>query len=151
MHLRKAGVSFRPEGPKQGCGGSLHCWGAWDNQPLPGTPGWGKEQRSGKGTAIFFLTRFKKQAGSFLGTTLSLFLFLHGSYVESQSQIYMFKDPFSPDHTQKLEDEWLRYFKENCKNPKMVRAFFSLLVDMFIIYPLYKLEQDIQMPRDIQN
>ena len=32
----------------------------------------------------------------------------------------MFKDPFSPDHTQKLEDEWLRYFKKNCKNPKMV-------------------------------
>ena len=35
--------------------------------------------------------------------------------------LYMFKDPFSPDHTQKLEDEWLRYFKKNCKNPKMVR------------------------------
>ena len=34
--------------------------------------------------------------------------------------VYMFKDPFSPDHTQKLEDERLRYFKENCKNPKMV-------------------------------
>ena len=63
-------------------------------------------------------------------------LVLHGSYVESQSQIYMFKDPFSPDHTQKLEDEWLRYFKENCKNPKMVRAFLLcwLICSLFTHY-----------------
>ena len=39
--------------------------------------------------------------------------------------LYMFKDPFSPDHTQKLEDEWLRYFKKNCKNPKMVSHVFG--------------------------
>ena len=37
----------------------------------------------------------------------------------------MFKDPFSPDHTQKLEDAWLRYFKKNCKNPKMVSQVFG--------------------------
>ena len=44
----------------------------------------------------------------------------------------MFKDPFSPDHTQKLEDEWLRYFKKNCKNPKMVRVEFC---GCMFIYP----------------
>ena len=48
----------------------------------------------------------------------------------------MFKDPFSPDHTQKLEDEWLRYFKENCKNPKMVSAFLLcwLICSLFSHY-----------------
>ena len=33
----------------------------------------------------------------------------------------MFKDPFSPDHTLKPEDHWLRYYKRNPKNPRMVR------------------------------
>ena len=52
--------------------------------------------------------------------------------------LYMFKDPFSPDHTQKLDDEWLRYFKKNCKNPKMVSG---ILLCLSIYSFLYKWNQ----------
>ena len=51
----------------------------------------------------------------------------------------MFKDPFSPDHTQKLEDEWLRYFKKNCKNPKMVSGTFSVHLCLNLIGVLLQL------------
>ena len=66
-------------GGAQGCGGWVR-WGTWDNQPLPGTPGWGKEQRSRKGTASLLLLWFK--AGSIFPWQT---LFVHGGDIQSWS------------------------------------------------------------------
>ena len=54
-----------------------HWWGTWDNRPLPGTPGWGKELRSGEGTTVDFLPWFK--------AAFFLYRVVHGGYVESRT------------------------------------------------------------------
>ena len=117
-------------------GAQARVW--WADQCSGGEPGTtsrclellvGERNRDeGKEQPSFFWFGLKRQAGSLLGTNLSFYLFCTWELRRESVRVYMFKDPFSPDHTQKLEDEWLRYFKENCKNPKMVSGTLLCLL-----------------------
>ena len=112
MHGRKAGVSFGPKGAVV-TGGE------------PGTTGRCLELLGGERNRE--VGRNNRPFPALVQSSLVPLSCCTWGLCGESVWVYMFKDPFSPDHTQKLEDEWLRYFKKNCKNPKMVSQLFGSL------------------------